>query len=212
MNRGDAAAATWRFRGDERGDAAAATRLFRWDRVAASPRPRRGDSMERPRPRRGYSVETSGDAAAATWRFRGDAAAATRIFRGDERRRRGRDVEIRPARASGTSRAARETTPRRGCASRAARILTTPCRWAGRRTTPRAARATRPWRPGWGASANRKVGRGTFRNRGTRAERNSKRRSPCWLIFLALDCVRRPLSYAAKSSANARNLAGTCWR
>ena len=72
MNRGDAAAATWTFRGDESRRCRGCYVNIPWRRVAATPwLPRE------------YSVETS----------RGDAAAAT----GDGR---GRDVQIRsrPAR------------------------------------------------------------------------------------------------------------------
>ena len=57
-------------RGTSRGDAVETL----WRRVAATPRPRRGDSVETGR----------SDAAAATWKFRGD----------ESPRRRGRDLEI----------------------------------------------------------------------------------------------------------------------
>ena len=76
--RGDAAAATWRF----------------W--VAATPRPRRGDSEEAGR----------GDAAAATWRFRGDESPPRprREYSAETSRRRGRDVEIPRRRVAATPR------------------------------------------------------------------------------------------------------------
>ena len=85
--RGDAAATTWIFRGDGSGDAAATTWIFsggglrrrrgryvdiQWRRIAATPRPLRG-----------YSIETD----------RGDAAAATWIFNRDESLRREYSVE-----------------------------------------------------------------------------------------------------------------------
>ena len=74
MGRGDAAAATWIFSGDESRRRRGRDVDIQRRRVAATPRPRRG-----------YSVETS----------RGDAAAATWIFRGDESRRRcGCEVEF----------------------------------------------------------------------------------------------------------------------
>ena len=134
-SRGDAAAATWTFRGDRvaatprvprgysaetgsrrrrgcradiprrqgRGDAAGATRIFRGDRVAAgAARIFRGDGS--PRVPRGYSAETGSrrcrgrDVDILRRQGRGDAAAATRIFRGDRvaatpRPRRGYSAE-----------------------------------------------------------------------------------------------------------------------
>ena len=80
--RSDAAAATWKFRGDESPRRRGRDVETPWRRVAATPR-------------LGHSVKTSrGDAAAATWKLRGD----------ESPRRRGRDVDIRsrPARAAGT--------------------------------------------------------------------------------------------------------------
>ena len=62
-SRGDAAAATWIFHGDESRRRRGRDVDIPWRRVAATPRPQRG-----------YSVETS----------RGDAAAAMRTFREDE--------------------------------------------------------------------------------------------------------------------------------
>ena len=73
LRRGDAAAATWTFRGDRGCDVDVPWRRGRGRDV---------DVPWRPRPRRGRSVET----AAATRTFRGDeAAAATRTFGGRTR-------------------------------------------------------------------------------------------------------------------------------
>ena len=91
-------------------------------RVAATPRPLRGYSVETaldsaaaatwtfsgttPQPRRRYAAETSRDAAAATWIRRGD----------ESRRRRGHDVDIpreTSARLSGSSRSRRSIARRR---------------------------------------------------------------------------------------------------
>ena len=73
-NRGDAAAATWIFRGDGSRRRRGGDVDLPWRRIAATPRRRRGSSVETDR----------GDAAAATWIFPGDGS----------RRRRGRDVDI----------------------------------------------------------------------------------------------------------------------
>ena len=77
----------------QRSDAAAATWTFGWA-LAASPRPRRGDSVER---RRGRDVDIRwSGAAAATWMLLGALAATPRPRRGySAERRRGRDVDIR---------------------------------------------------------------------------------------------------------------------
>ena len=87
---------------------------IQWGRVAATPRLRRGYSVETsrgdaaatPRRRRGYSVETS----------RGAAAAATRIFR-ESRRRRGRDADIPWRRVAATPRPRRGYSASRGDAA-----------------------------------------------------------------------------------------------
>ena len=95
---------TWTFCGDESRRRRGCDVDIQWRRVAATPRLRRGYSVEISRGdaaavRRGCSVEAS----------RGDAAAATRKVRGDEsRRRRGCDVDIPWGRVPATPRRRRE--------------------------------------------------------------------------------------------------------
>ena len=91
-------------RGTSRGDAVETL----WRRVAATPRPRRGDSVETGR----------SDAAAATWKFRGD----------ESPRRRGRDLEIPSRRVAAMPRLRRGDsveTRRRDAATRR-RVAATP--------------------------------------------------------------------------------------
>ena len=86
--RGDAAAATWKFRGDESRRRRGCDADILRRRVAATPWLRRGNSAET---RRGDAVDIRWRRDAATpWTFRGD----------ETRRRRGRDVDIRRRRVA----------------------------------------------------------------------------------------------------------------